>query len=176
MSSLSKGRGEISHLVVSENLKDADVRNYVLHWARNPDEGSEFGRRSRLIRMLPDKWLLRLLMLMKYDGILLQREGRIVGHLFFQSRPDPIERRSRALHAFSVFTVPEMRGAGLWNYRSTAFLELARSRGVKRVRGTVGDNPAGNALLRKLEQYAARLAIRKRADLGKGWFEIRPRG
>lgn len=87
-------------LVVSKCHGLAVVEEHVLDWIRNPDPGSNFERATRLVRHLPERLLIPLMLEKRYDGFLLLGEWGIRGNLFFQQRGDSLNLFSIALHLF----------------------------------------------------------------------------
>jgi hypothetical protein len=69
---------------------------YLVHWIKHPDAGSDFERKTRLIRWLPGCFLVWLLELFGYDGIVLIKDETVIGHVFFQ-------KHATDWRAFSVF-------------------------------------------------------------------------
>jgi GNAT superfamily N-acetyltransferase len=145
------------------------IQNYVLHWARNPKPGSIFARLTRLTRMLPDAVYLWALRELRYSGLVLVNEGKIVGHAFYQQHGDEV-------HLFSVEVHPSYRGLGYANRVVEMFLNdmCLRCVDVNWVRISAGGDPAMLHMWHKalLGDYNTPCRLERAWRLGLGWARI----
>ncbi len=147
------------------SLDDFLVRDYVVRWALHPDRGGAFARRTRWLRRLPRRWLARLLLLLRYDGVVYRREGRILGHVFFQRHGD-------ALHGFST-AVAEHGGRGQSVVMMLDYVAFASQfQGIARARIGRGQNNVTRRLLERLQKHELELGWRVRVD--DGWIDFAP--
>ncbi|MEK7170616.1 MAG: GNAT family N-acetyltransferase [Patescibacteria group bacterium] len=99
--------------------KQKAQRDYVVHWAKNPDKGSLFARITFLIRWLPAEWLFFLLVkCLRYDGFIFYEGSTLIGHIFFQ-------KHWKEWRVFSFVVVPELRGKKHSRNMLAAFLQEA---------------------------------------------------
>lgn len=78
------------------------VRDYAILCARNADPDSRFEVLLRPHIQLPDGALLKLLLYTGYDGFVMAKGNKVVGHVWFQKRQDE-------LGVFSVWIAEEYR-------------------------------------------------------------------
>ena len=108
---------------------------YVLHWARNPEPGSEFYRLTAGLMQLPDGQLIEEMRAQRYDMFLAYEPTGILGHFALQEHED-------GLHVFSVATDPTRRKISpfLVLDLAEAYLDAARTyRGAKRTKISNGN-------------------------------------
>ncbi len=125
-------------------------RAYVVHWIRNPDKGSAFDRKTRLIRWLPGWFLIWLMGRLKYEGMLFYEGVDFVGHIFFQ-------KHAKDWRAFSVFVTEHARGRGYAQKMVAEFLTLAHEEEhLKSVMiGAGGIGEIGDAIVLHISKKAA---------------------
>ena len=108
--------------------RDKAQRAYVTSWIKNPDKGSDFDKKTRWIRWLPGWILIRLMIRLKYDGLLFYEGDQFIGHIFYQ-------RHKYDWRAFSVGVIPRFRGMGFAQKMLVEFMKHAWAeshlRGVK---------------------------------------------
>jgi hypothetical protein len=139
------------------------VRDYVLRWARCPEAGGSFDVRTRRLRSLPDSLLLRALLGLGYSGLVYERRGAVIGHLFDQRHGD-------TMHAFSIAVNAPFEGNGYAQVISMDYLSYASQRhGVVAVRFGRGRNAFSRGILERLRGHEQRLGWRVGAD---GWVEF----
>ncbi len=78
--------------IVSSHIKvcSQPVRDYALWWITHPDPDSRFASRTSWLQCLPKCILLRMILLLGYDGLVYRCDESILGHVFFQRRRDSI--------------------------------------------------------------------------------------
>lgn len=105
--------------------RNQKATKHVSFWMKNPDPGSIFDKRTKLVRWLPTPLLMILLLAFGYDGVLLvSDEGEIIGHIFYQMHQGIWE-------AFSVYVREDLKGRGYASEMSREFIVLARKRGAR---------------------------------------------
>jgi hypothetical protein len=166
---LARGLAGVSHqtpapLVLSAHVtRSATARDYTLWWVRHPERGGTFDTRTRGLRLLPGTVVLRLLFALGYDGLLYERDGRIVGHVFFQ-------RHGAALHAFSTAVDGTPEAAGFSVVMLLDFLAYASERPkIARARIGRGNNNTTRRLLERVRAYGDALGWRVDDD---GWISF----
>lgn len=121
------------------------IQDHVAHWIKNPDKGSVFARKTRLLRWLPRTALFKLLQIGRYDGLIFFQPGEVIAHVFFQ-------RHGSDLHMFSVAVAPAHRGNGYAEQALRCFIEHARARpGISRVRLGAKGHDAVERICTKIE-------------------------
>lgn len=166
---LARGLAGVSSQVPAPQVLSACVngsraaRDYAVWWVRHAERGGTFEARTRGLRLLPGSVILRLLFALGYDGLMYERDGRIVGHVFFQ-------RHGAALHAFSTAVDGTPEAAGFSVVMLLDFLAYASERPkIARARIGRGNN---NTTRRLLERVGARAdALGWRVDLD-GWVSF----
>ncbi|PYR58886.1 MAG: hypothetical protein DMF85_09425 [Acidobacteria bacterium] len=127
---------------------EAALRDYVFWWIRHPETDGAFDAKTRWVRWLPARVVLRLLLAVGYDGLIYARGGRIVG-------------------------VPEgLEGGG---YAAVMLLDFvahaAHVPGITRARVGRGRNNITRRLLARLKRHADALGWQIGDD---GWVTFRP--
>jgi hypothetical protein len=152
--------------LVSAHLKRAPrgardaVRDYLLHWIRHPEAGSNFEAMTRRLRWLPGSTLVRVLFAIGYDGIVYSQAETIVGHVFFQ-------RRGTALHGFSTAVDRALDGDGHSVVMMLDYVAYgAQLPGITRARVGTGRNNAARRLLARIKKHERNLGWRVGDD---GW-------
>ena len=129
------------------------VDRYALRWIRNPDHGSSFDRATRLFRLLPDRVLLALLKILRYDGFIFSDRGKVVAHTFFQRRGD-------AFHMFSVVAAKPYQGMGFGEAALLTLLEHGRrTAGIAKVRFGAGGHPGVIRIIEKIREREGELQV-----------------
>lgn len=148
--------------------KEHALYKYVLHWIRNPDPGSAFERAMKKLRLhlLPDYLLFRLLLALRYDGIIFL-DGGVAGHIFFQ-------RHGTNLHAFSFFLREDVRGQGRTTQMMRSLHSHCRARDLQLVRMTAGGSEIMSKIWINIADQKMLVPFRARVDLGVGWLEPLP--
>jgi hypothetical protein len=144
---------------------ERQVRDYIMRWVARPVSGSCFAVRTRWLRWLPSRLLVRLLANRGYDGLLYALPDRIIGHVFFQRHGD-------AIHIFSAAVDEEFEGRG---YSGVMLLDcLTHASGLKGVtlaRMGTGANVFTQRFLQRLRRHEAALGWQVGED---GWVEFNP--
>ena len=150
-----------NNLLFSPNYKF--IRDYVIHWIRNPDPGSTFDKLSKYIRLLPDKLLLKMMMKLNYDGLLFSESSEIISHVFFQRHGD-------ALHMFSISVTDKYQKLGFAEKSLCQFVKHAQSLpGINRVRLGGGGHAAIARICDKFKKKQDEMGI----VVGeKGWIDL----
>ena len=147
-------------LLVSEQLRRREVREYVSWWIAHPNPTGTFATKTRWLRRLPASLLPRILLALRYDGIIYLEDSRIVGHVFFQ-------RRGAALHCFSVGVADALSGRGYATVMQLDFVALAAMLpGMDGVRIGRRGSPVPRRALHAIHQHEERLGWRVTED---GW-------
>ena len=115
---------------------------------------------------MPDRALVATLLKIGYDGLLYQREGEIVGHVFFQ-------RHGADLCAFSSSVSEGHRGGKHWAIFVVDFVAFAyQIAGVTRARIGGGNHPITRGVVALLRPHVTKLGWRVSRD---GWIDFRGR-
>lgn len=140
-----------------------ELKRYLAWWLTHPDPGSNFDKSTRLFRWLPARLVLGILVSLGYDGLIYWRDGRIIGHLFFQRHGD-------ALCAFSLAVADEVRGQGWSNLLVLDFVAYAaQAPGIRRASVGSGRNRVTTRVLQLLRGHVDRLPLSIAAD---GWIHF----
>jgi len=164
---LDGGRAGLTSHVPAPQILSASVRrskaarDYALWWVRHSERGGMFEVRTRGLRLLPGSLLLRLLFALRYDGLVYERDGRIIGHVFFQ-------RHGGSLHGFSTAVDGDPAHAGWSTVMLLDYVAYASERpGITRVRVGRGRNNTTRRLLERVRAYGDTLGWRVDED---GWI------
>lgn len=138
--------------------------DFVLNLAHNPSPGSAFEKKARILQWLPNPALIRLLKAMKYDGLVLVDNNRIVCSVLFQ-------RHGSALHMFSIQTETPYQNRGIAFQELKRFIEYAKTvHGITHVRLGAGKNPSMNRLYERFRGKEQEMGITLLKD---GWVELK---
>jgi hypothetical protein len=141
------------------------VRKYVVWWVKHAVGGSAFEAKTRWLRWLPERLLVRVLLARGYDGLLYVQGESIAGHVFFQRHGD-------ALHAFSTAVSKELEGDGYSVVMMLDFVAYgAQLAGIRQVRIGRARNNATRRLLARIARHDAALGCQVLAD---GWVSLAP--
>lgn len=83
----------------------SSMKIYLIFWIKNSDTGSKFIRNIKWLKLLPANLLLKIMIFLGYDAFFHIKNGKIVGHIFFQWH-------SKKIKIFSVFVSKEIQGGG----------------------------------------------------------------
>ena len=140
------------------------VRDYALRWATHPDPRGGFASRTRWLRRLPGPWLVRLLTVLAYDGVIYLRGDEVIGHVFYQRHGD-------AWHGFSTAVSGGHAQRGYSVVMMMDFIALAaQTRGIRRARVGTGSNAVTRRLLERVRRREEQLGWRVSED---GWVDFR---
>ena len=81
------------------------MKNYLISWIKSPDTGSRFAGNMSWLKVVPADFLLKIMLFLRYDAVFNMKNGKIVGHIFFQWH-------SKKIKIFSVFVSKELRKGG----------------------------------------------------------------
>ena len=140
------------------------VSDYLVSRIRNAEPQGLFYRKTRYVRWLPGKLLLSLMVkAFKYDSILFEREGRIIGNISFQ-------RHGNALHVFGTEIEPAYRSPQVVAEGIRHLIEYARSvPGITHLRIGGIKHPTGSRLYGIIKRSERQLGIKAQED---GWVEL----
>lgn len=150
----------------------SNATRYIAQRLGYPDKGSifdqEMGKLKYLFRIpIANEAIassgLRYLVRQGYDALMLDLEGKVIGHAAFQVHKDD------SLHIFSVEIISRYQGHGLARYMVEETLKEARKRKMKRMRIGAGRNKAVNRMHQNFAKRADELKIL--ASDGN-WIEI----
>ncbi len=154
------GSLELPEPVLASAHQTRVVRDYLMWWITHPDPAGTFAARTRWLRWLPARWLLRAMFALGYDGLLYLKGGRVIGHVFFQ-------RRGLAVHGFSTAVSAPFDGYG---YSVAIVLDYvayaSQMPGVVRARVGRGQNSVTKRFLQRLKKHERQLSWRVDPD---GW-------
>lgn len=153
-----------STFIYSESVDNQrrSAKKYIAERLGHPDEGSifdqELGKLKYFLRIpvvtgaitSAGLWYLQR---QGYDTLILDLEGKVIGHTAFQIHKDA------SLHIFSVEVLPRYQGYGLAKYMVEETLKEARKREMKRMRIGGGKNEATNRIHQNLAKRADELRI-----------------
>ena len=135
------------------------ARGYLLKTVKQPDPGSVFEKKNKLLRLLPESVLLSAMQARGYGGLLFtqvspgESEGKICAHTFFQRHGD-------SLHLFSVLLAPDLRGQGIGYEVTRNFIEYARTRSdISQVRISGGGHTRTRTIFEQLCNGAKELGL-----------------
>jgi len=138
------------------------AKGYIAERLVHPDEGSIFdkklGKLKHLLRIpvvngvvtSAGLWYLQR---QGYDALMLDLEGKVIGHTAFQIHNDA------SLHIFSVEVLPRYQGYGLAKYMVDETLKEARKRKMKKMRIGGGKSEATNRIHQNLAKRTDELGI-----------------
>ncbi len=145
---------------------------YVVHWARHPDPGSFFEKFTWFIRWLPDALLLFALFKLGYGGTILFRDGKPIGHIFYQRQ---WFRRRNEVHMFSIWVERQYRKRGYGNQLMRSFLlEMGERDYIKILRISAGGDDKGLHFWAKTVggEYGLPYTVASCSRSGLGWLRI----
>jgi hypothetical protein len=157
---------DLASALLDDVRLEGAVTAYVDWWIRHPDPLSRFERSTRHLLKMPDAMRVATLLKMGYDGLLYQREGEIVGHVFFQ-------RHGADLCAFSSSISERYRGGKRWAIFLMDFVAFASQRAdVTRARVGGGNHPITRGLVALIKPHVSGLGWRVSRD---GWINFSAR-
>ncbi len=148
------------------------ARRYLFRKIGYPDEGSEFDRKFGIKKYFfripgsdplitaPAELYFRLT---RRDALLLEIDGEVVGYRAFQIHPN------NSLHLFACELNESYRGNGLSVFMTEIVLQIAKKRGIKKVRIGGGNNERSNRIHASFYGKEDELGIR---ILKGNWIEI----
>lgn len=141
----------LPHILSARVRRSQTARDYALWWVRHAERGGTFAARTRGLRLLPGSLVLRLLFALRYDGLVYERDGRVVGHVFFQ-------RHGASLHGFSTAVDGDPAHAGWSIVMMLDYVAYASGQaGIARVRIGRGHNNTTRRLLGRVRAHGATL-------------------
>ena len=172
---------ELEAHLFSEAKKDngyAVFEDYVVWAMRNTvDEDSEFGRKSKPLRDAGEAAIrgsLAGLLGQGHDMMLSVSEGKVAGHISFQRYQEngvPGYQATDSWEVFQHFRKDGYGGRGFGYSQALKLIELAKERGVKRIRvGGDSKHPKVQRIVDRLKTDEEILGISVDADLY--WVEL----
>lgn len=158
--------------VTTTTVDTESISRYVAYWARHPDPGSFFEKFTWFIRWLPDALLLFALFKLGYGGTILFRDGKPIGHIFYQRQ---WFGRRNEVHMFSIAVHEAHRKLGFANRLMRAFLlEMGERAEIDVLRISAGGDPTVAHMLEKVfnKKYDLPYGIRPCDKPGHGWLRI----
>lgn len=134
---------------------------YLTWWLGHSDPDSNFERKTRWLRWMPARVVLRIMIWLGYDGLLYRSEDEIVGHVFFQ-------QHGTSLCAFSLALAGKLQGRGLSSVLMLDFVAHAGSLGgIMRAHIGTGRNRVTNRAREILRASETHLPLHVTPD---GWI------
>jgi len=126
---------------------------YIARAIKNAEKDSEFEKRVRNIKNLPEEEIIMYFKSLKeqnYNALLGYLNEKIIGHVAYQEHRN---NEKREWHAFQYYIIPKERGKNYANYLMKQFLKIAVENNIDNIiLGKKEGDPKGNAKMKALIQ------------------------